>query len=173
MQLILNWLTRLCLYRLIQNNPGRYRNIQRFNLSEHRDFGQMIGNADDFVADAIFFRSHDDGGWRGIIRCINIFFGFFGTANQLQARFLQKRMVCIKLSCRQTGILYNAPAEVLIASALICAEPFAGITMACTPAHSAVRAMAPMLRTSVMPSSTRISGTSPFSNISGMIFSIF
>ena len=72
-------------------------------------------------------------------------------------------MALVKFFSRQTGILSNAPAEVFMASALIEALFFSGITMACTPAHSQVRAMAPKLRTSVIPSSTIINGAFPSS----------
>src|SRR5690606_26453900 len=39
---------------------------------------------------------------------------------------IRNRPVLDKESCRHTGILYNAPAEVLIASGLISAEPLRG-----------------------------------------------
>ena len=50
-----------------------------------------------------------------------------------------------------------------MASALIAAPPRAGIKIASTPAHSAVRAKAPKLRTSVTLSKIRIKGVLPCS----------
>jgi peptidoglycan-associated lipoprotein len=52
-------------------------------------------------------------------------------------------------------------------------HPLAGITMACTPATSHVRAIAPKLRTSVTPSNTTISGFLPSSYSIGTISSNF
>ncbi len=52
------------------------------------------------------------------------------------------------LPARCTGILFSAPAF------------FIGTMSPCAPAHSALRAMAPKLRTSVTPSNTTISGVS-------------
>ena len=69
----------------------------------------------------------------------------------------------VKLASRQTGIESNAPADVFTASALMAAPPFVGITMASTPAHSHVLAIAPKLRTSVTPSKTTINGMRPSS----------
>ena len=43
----------------------------------------------------------------------------------------------------QTGNTCNAPADVLMASAFTVTLPLAGITIASTPAHSQVRAIAP------------------------------
>ena len=75
------------------------------------------------------------------------------------------------LFSRQTGIMVKAPAEVLTASALTWALFLLEITMAWAPKTSAERAMAPKLRTSVMPSNKTIKGVWPFSNTEGKISS--
>jgi hypothetical protein len=49
-----------------------------------------------------------------------------------------------------TGILSNAPADVLIASSVTKTEPILGMTNACTPAQTADLAMAPKFLTSVI-----------------------
>ena len=56
------------------------------------------------------------------------------------------------------GILKAAPAEVFIASALIGALPWVGIIIPSTPVHSAVRIIAPKLRTSLIWSNSRKRG---------------
>ena len=74
-----------------------------------------------------------------------------------------------KLLSLQTGNVCNAPAEVLTASALTLAPPLTGITIASTPPHSQVRAMAPKFLTSVTPSKTTKKGVFPSSYNVGTI----
>ena len=68
-----------------------------------------------------------------------------------------------KFQVRQTVTLCKAPAEVFIASALIAAAFCSGIKIVSTPAHSAVRAMAPKFLTSVILSNTNTNGFFPSS----------
>ena len=95
-------------------------------------------------------------------------------SNKLEAPFSEAPTICNPLFfntltvpyiefVRHTGILNKAPAEVLMASGPIAAPPFSGTTMACIPAQEAVLAIAPKLRTSVIPSRTKINGSSPLS----------
>ena len=64
------------------------------------------------------------------------------------------------LPTRLTGMTLSAPAELFIDSALTGAEFLTGMISPCAPAHSALRAIAPKLRTSVTPSKTTTSGVS-------------
>ena len=77
--------------------------------------------------------------------------GFFMQLNGLSNKY--KRMVLVRFCSRQTGKVWSAPAEVLIASAFTVTLCVAGMITASTPAHSQVRAIAPKLCTSVTPSS--------------------
>ena len=72
----------------------------------------------------------------------------------------------------QIGILNIAPVDVLMVSPLIWADPFLGIMIASTPAHSAVRTIAPKFRTSEILSRIRRKGFFPRANISGIMSSI-
>ena len=64
------------------------------------------------------------------------------------------------------------PVDVLIVSPLIWAEPFLGIIIASTPAHSAVRTIAPKFLTSEILSRIRRKGAFPLVKNSGRIFSM-
>ena len=64
------------------------------------------------------------------------------------------------LPARHTGIRLSAPAELFIDSAFTGAELLSDVTSPWAPAHSALRAIAPKLRTSVTPSSTTSRGVS-------------
>jgi hypothetical protein len=55
----------------------------------------------------------------------------------------------------------NAPAEDFIASSFRAPVPLSGMIRACAPQHSAERAMAPIFRTSVTPSSIMNKGVRP------------
>ena len=83
--------------------------------------------------------------------------------NILSPQPFKKSTAAFKLVTLQTGILNNAPADVFIASLVTKAESLLGITMACTPKHSAVLAIAPKFLTSFTLSKINIKGSSPFS----------
>src|SRR5512140_3427183 len=91
------------------------------------------------------------------------------TARPDDLRYSTARKILFSL---QTGNVCRAPAEVLIASAVILADPFSGIIIAWAPRHSAVRTIAPKFLTSDTPSSTMTRGSSPFSKVAGRIFEI-
>ena len=76
---------------------------------------------------------------------------------------LTKATVATKSSVRHTGILYRAPDEAFMASAVAVADLYVGMTIASTPAHSHVRAIAPKFRTSVTPSIITTNGLRPAS----------
>ena len=72
-------------------------------------------------------------------------------ANTFSPHPIKKSTAAVKLETLQTAILNNAPADVFIASLVIKAASLLGITIACTPKHSAVLAIAPKFLTSFHP----------------------
>ena len=83
--------------------------------------------------------------------------GFFRSRDNLNPS-TNRFSVIADRSDPATGIVASAPADERIASVLTGAEFFNGVINPCAPAHSAERAIAPKLRTSVTPSNTTTNG---------------
>lgn len=131
-------------------------------MAEHGNLDQDVARLLDQVRDAPAFTAddQDDRVRQGAVEIVRL--AVHIGADDPETALLELLQGLGDVADLHEGMYSTAPADVLPTVSLMSAVRRLGRRTASTPAHSAVRMMAPMLWTSSMPSRRTRNGTFPF-----------